>query len=206
LGLSPVSKKHWLIVEQTTCRKPRILFVINEFDLDTTWLAACHDYTVTGEIITVDDEQMTRKRKALERIRRARAEELIDWGCVHPACDVSGDQPSQVRININVKVQALEVEYKPGLFDFFRDGPRMRRTAVDRFTIEIAADASSSNIPALIEGIRGLSDIVQSYHVGEVSDSASFGPRALSAYVDARDDDRSVESRSPGPRSLDIWV
>ena len=48
--------------------------------MDTTWLVACHDYTVTGEIITVDDEQVTRKRKALERIRRARAEELIDWG------------------------------------------------------------------------------------------------------------------------------
>ena len=204
MGLSPLSKQHWLIVEQTACRKPRILFVINEFDLDTTWLAACHDYTVTGEIITVDDEHVARKRKALERIRHATAEELIDWGCVRPACDVPGGQPSQVRINVNV--QALSVEYKPGLFDFFRDGPRMRRTAFDRFTIEIAADASSNNIPALIEGITGLSDTVQSYHVGEVNDSAASGPRALSAYIDARDDDRSVESGSPGPRFLDIWV
>jgi hypothetical protein len=192
------------MVEQTACSKPRIPFVISEFDLDTTWLVACRDYSVTGEIITVDDEHVTRKRKAPERIRRARAEELIDWGCVRPACDVPGGQPSQVRINVNV--QALRVEYQPGLLDFFRDGPRMRRTAFDRFTMEIAGDASSGNIPALIEGITGLSDTVQSYHVGEVSDSAASGPRALSTYVDAWDVDRSVESGSPGPRSLDIWV
>lgn len=64
--------------------------------MSSTWLVAGHDYSVTGEIITVDDEQVTRIRKALDRTRRAKAEESADRGCVRVDRDVPANQPSHV--------------------------------------------------------------------------------------------------------------
>jgi hypothetical protein len=71
----------------------------------------------------------------------------------------------------------------------------MRRAVLDRFTVEIEADAPSGDVPALIETITVLSDIVPSYHFGEVSDAAAYGHRVPSAYADVSDDNRSLDSR-----------
>lgn len=202
LSPSPISTQRCLIVEQAACCNPRIHFVIKEFDLESAWLVACHDYGVTGEIITVNNQHLTRKREVPNRIRPGRAEQLADLGCMRAACEGLGHQPSQVRINVNV--QALRVEYRSSWFDFFRNEPRTRRTAVDHVTVEISADASD-DVPALIERITGLSNIVPSYHVGEVNDDTSVH-RVPSAYLDVSDDDRLLESRRAGSQALDIWV
>jgi hypothetical protein len=88
---------------------------------------------------------------------------------------------------MSVNVQALRLEYKSGWRDFFRSEPRMGRAALDRFTIEVAADAASSDVSELIEGIAALSDIVPSHYK-------------------VRDDDGSSESGKPDSPALDIWV
>lgn len=158
---------------------------------------------MTGEIITVDDEQLAKMRKASESVRRARAEELADRGCVHTACDVPANRTAQVRINVNV--QALRLEYKPGWFDFFRSEPGMRCLARDRFTVAIAADAHSSDVLSLIEKISSL--FVPTHHFSnEASDAPASVQCTPSTYATVCDDDSAPDSRRTGAPALDIWV
>jgi hypothetical protein len=143
-------------------------------------------------------------RKASDRVRHAGLEELTDGSHVRSACDVCAQQPFQVQVNVNV--QALRLEYKSGWFDFFRTEPRTRRLALDRFTVEIAAETTSSDVPALIEKITSWLDIVPPRHLGtEISETAVSGHRAPSAYAAVCDDDPSSVSRRTGA-ALDIWV
>jgi hypothetical protein len=181
-----------------------ILFVINQFILEAAWLVACHDHSVTGEVIIVNDEPLAGTRKASDRGRRARGEELVDRGCVPTANDVPANRPPQVQINVNVQV--LRLECKSGWFEFFRREPRMHRLERDRF-VEIAADARSSDVPALIEKVMSLLDVVPPHHIGsEANDTAAFGHRGPSAYAAVCDDDPSPDSRGTGAPALDIWV
>lgn len=162
-------------------------------------------HSVTGEIVIVDGEQVARTRNAPNRVRRAGAEEIVDRSCVPCACDLPAHRRSQVQVNVNVQI--LRAEYKSGLFDFLCNGARMRRLALDRFTVEIAADAPRGDVPAFIEGITALSNILPCHlFASEVSDTAASGQRAPSPYVAVCDDDRSSDSRGTGSPALDIWV
>jgi len=160
---------------------------------------------VTGEIITVDDEQLATMRKASDFVPRADLEELTNRNCMHSACDVRASQPSQVQVNVNV--QALRLEYKSGWLDFFRTGPRTRRLALDSFTVEIAGESASSDLPTLIEKIKSSLDIAPSLRVdSEVSDTSGAGRCAPSTYVAVRDDDRSPDACRTGAPALDVWA
>jgi hypothetical protein len=181
----------------------RIFFVINKFKLTTTWQVACHHFSVTGQIITIDDDQVSGICKVLDRARREPAEELVDWGCASAAY-APVNQSSHVLIKVNV--QALRLEYKSGLFNLFRNEARVDRLAVDRFSVEIAANAPSGDISKLIETITPLADTVRSYCFGEVLDAASSGHSVPPARINVSDYDRSLESRNTGSNPLDIWV
>jgi hypothetical protein len=159
---------------------------------------------VTGEIITVDDDQVTGTRKALDRARRWRAEESVDRGCAVVNCVATVNPPSLVRINVNV--YALRLEYKPGLFDFFRLEATTPRLALDRFSVEITANAPTRDVSGLIDRIAVLSEDIQCCHFREDNEPAVFGFRTLPAHIDVSDDDKSLERRRNGSDALDVWV
>jgi hypothetical protein len=189
---------------QAACCQRGIVCVIIAFQLDTTRLTACHVYGVTAEIIPVEDERFMRTRKALDRLRRVKAE-----GSVHsnraPAASSLPEELSR-QVHIHVSVQALRVEYKPGLFALFCAERGMRRAAAfDRFSVEITADAPDGDVPALIEGIAALSDIIPSYGVGEADDGSASGQRVAPTCVDIGDGDASPQ-RHRSTAALDIWV
>ena len=144
-------------------------------------------------------------RKASDCVPRAGLEELTNGDCMHSGCDIRASQPS--RVQVNVKVQALRLEYKSGWLDFFRTGTRTRRLALDSFTVEIAAESASSDLPTLIEKIKSSLDIVPSLRGdSEISDTSASGGCAPSTYVAVRDDDCSPDARRTGAPALDVWV
>jgi hypothetical protein len=158
---------------------------------------------VTGEIIPVEDERLTRTRRGLDRLRRTEAEGSVHWNGV-PAASSLGEKLSR-QVHIHVSVQALRVEYKPGLFALFRAEPGMRRAAFDRFSVEITANATDGDVPAVIVGIAALSDIIPSYGIGEADDGSASGQRVGPTCVDIGDDDASPQ-RHRSKAALDIWV
>jgi hypothetical protein len=137
-------------------------FIIKEFSRENAWPMTCHDHRVAEETIIIDDEQLARTRKVLDCVRRERAEDAGECSYVVPTCDASINQASQVRINVNAR--ALSLEYEPGFFDFLFNRARMRRVALDRFTVEIAAEAPAGAVPGLVDEMSALSEIIQSCH------------------------------------------
>jgi hypothetical protein len=171
--------------------------------LDSAWLVACHNNSVTGEIITVDDEQLAKMRKASDGVRRASAEELVDGDCLPTAWDVPADRPPQVRISVNV--QALKFEYKPGWFNFFRSEPELRCLEHDRFSVKIAAETHRTDVLSLMEKISSL--FVPARHFGgEASEAGASVPRTPSNDATVCDSHLSSEPRRSGAPSLDVWV
>ena len=79
-----------------------------------------------------------------------------------PTCDASINQAPQVRINVNAR--ALTLAYEPGFLDFLFNRARMRRVALNRFTVEIAAEAPADSVPGLVDEMSALSEIIQSRH------------------------------------------
>ena len=158
---------------------------------------------MTGEIIPAEDERLTRTRKALDRLRRAKAEASVHGTGVPAASSLPKELSRQV--HIHVSVQALRVEYKPGLFAFFRAEPGMCRAAFDRFSVEITANAPDRDVPAVIEGIAALSDIIPCYGVGEANDGLASGQPVAPTCVDIGDGDASPQ-RHRSTAALDIWV
>lgn len=160
-------------------------------------------YGVTGEIISVEDEQLARMSKASDPLRRASFKGSTEGTYVRRACHGRADQSSQVIVD----VQVLRLEYRSGWFDFFRTEPSIRRVALDRFTVQIAADNAGSDVPALIEKTTSLLDILPSHHFGsEVGDIIASGHRAPFAYVAVCDEDGSPDSRRTDAPALDIWA
>ena len=90
-------------------------FIINEFSRESAWPMTCHEHRVPEETIIIDDEQLARTRKVLDRARRERAEDAVECSYVFPTCDASINQAPQVRINVNARALTLEYEPRAGI-------------------------------------------------------------------------------------------